>query len=160
MPLLKSISWLALSAGLLGGCASETSVPPSRSALSRGADPVPWQEIESILNPRQSRTLESLKYTGYVVMDGWIDEDGTVKISRIVESFPDQTRDQLARAFGRKAVIHTPTSASMIKPSAVIYVVFYGRAIEGDIALTFARRPGSAFDRHTGEGYYLDVAQY
>ncbi len=160
MHLMKKIPWLALSAGLLAGCAAGSSTPKPQASVIRGATPIPWDEIESILNPGQRNTLKSLKSTGYVVMHGWIEEDGTVKISRVIESHPDHDRDPLAVALGKKAVIHTPTSASKISPPAEVYVIFYGNLLEGDLALTFAKRPGFGASGRTGEGCYLAIVNY
>ena len=153
-------SFLALVAGLLAGCAAGNPPPSPGSSLVHGMDPLPWSDIEAILNPRQRSTLESLKYTAYVILDGWIEEDGHVRLNRTRQSFPDHTRDQLALAFGRKAVIHTPTSASKINPTVTVYVIFYDNAIEGQIALTFAKRSAFSGTGHFGEDYYLDIAQY
>lgn len=160
MRILKKNLWLALSAGLLAGCTAGNPAANRQAALIHGAAPIPWDEIESILSPRQRSSLESLKYTGYVVMNGWIEEDSTVKISKVVESFPDHARDQLAVAFGKKAVVHTQTSASKISPAVAVYVVFYRTTLEGDIALTFAQRPRFGDNMRFGEGYYLAIVQY
>ncbi len=151
---------VALMAGLLGGCAAGNPAASPGTPLVHGADPIPWSDIESILNPRQRTTLERLKYTGYVVLDGWIEEDGQVRIKRVGQSFPDHARDQLALALARKAVIHTPTSASKINPGVMVYVVYYDNSIEGQIALTFAKRSGFAGSGQSGEHYYLDVVTY
>lgn len=118
---------------------------------------IPWADIEAQLNPGQRGVLRNLQSTGYVILDGSINEDGTVKIRRVVQSHPDHGRDQLALAYAAKAVIQTKTSGSMIAPMAEIYVLFYGKVIEGDLALTFARKRGAT---GTGEGNYLNIARF
>ena len=151
---------MALVAGLLAGCTAGNTELPPEIPLVHGTDPLPWSDIEAMLNPRQRSTLESLKYTAFVILEGWIEEDGHVRLNRTRQSFPDHARDQLALAFGRKAVIHTPTSASKINPTVTVYVIFYDNAIEGQIALTFAKRSAFSDSGHFGEDYYLDITQY
>jgi len=94
---------------------------------------------------------------GYVIMEGSIDEEGKVRDSKIVESFPDHAQDRLAQAFGQRAEIHTPTVGSRIAPRASVYVIFYDHLLEGSIAVVFAKRLDSAGTGHFGEGDYLNA---
>jgi hypothetical protein len=160
MSLLKIISRLALPLGLLTGCAAgDSAAKPSPASLSVVA-PIPWAEIKSMLDSHQRNILERLTATGYVVMDGSIADDGRVQITRIRASSPDHVRDSLARAFGQKTVIHTVTSTSWIKPLAAVYVVFYHTTLEGDVALTFAERPGFSGTGNSGASRYLEIVQF
>lgn len=151
--LLNFFAGLALITGLLAGCASESPAPKSAAVI-------PWDDIKTLLNPRQRTTLESLQYTGYVILDAWVQDDGIVRVNRVTESFPDGSRDALAVAFAKKAVIRTQVLGSRISPTAVVYVVFYDHKLEGDIALTFARPREWAGTVRPGSDYYLNVVAY
>jgi hypothetical protein len=142
---------------LLAACASAPAGPAVDAPATRHDAAIPWADIKTLLNPAQQHTLADLPDSGYVVMDGWIQADGTIKVHRVLQSFPDHVRDQLARAYGGNAVVHVETSGSQIAMAAEVYVVFYHTDLEGDIALTFARKRGAT---GTGQGDYLNIARF
>ena len=147
--------FLCLVVALLAGCA--TRPPVTQGSLT---DAVPWNEIDTLLNDRQRDTLRHLTPTGVVILEGSIGENGRIEVTRIRESRPDHARDALAMAFGRQAVIHTAAISSLIKPAAVVYVVYFGRTLEGDISLTFAKRVDFSGSRNSAEDCYLDFTAY
>jgi hypothetical protein len=145
---------------LLGACSSSPPRPPaSTPALSQTAK-IPWSEIEALYNSREKLTLQSLKYSGYVIMEGEIADDGKVRISKTLESYPDHSRDALAQVFGNSAVIKTPTIGSLIIPKAGVYVIFYDDNFEGRIALVFAKRLEYSGQGAFAEGVYLNGIRY
>jgi hypothetical protein len=151
---------LACSLLLFLGCTSSTPVRQNTGTLLNRTDLIPWDEIESLYNSREQRTLQSLKYSGYVVMDGEIAEDGKVRIRKTLESYPDHSRDTLAQVFGNTAVIRTPTLGSLIIPKAGVYVIFYDDNFEGRIALVFAKRLEYSGKGAFAEGVYLNGIRY
>jgi hypothetical protein len=143
-------------------CACSSSSPKSQSSpspLFRTAK-IPWSEIEALYNPRERQTLQGLKYSGYVIMEGEIADDGKVQIRKISESYPDHSRDRLAQVFGRTAVIHSPTLGSRINPKAGVFVIFYDDTFEGNVALIFAKNLEFPGKGTFAEGVYLNGIRY
>ncbi len=156
-PAVKKPSCLVPVVLLLAACGSPPVSPPVGAPPALRNSAIPWAEINALLNPGQRHTLADLPSTGHVIMDGWIEADGSVKVRRVIQSHPDHVRDQLALAYARNAVVHVPASGSQIAPAAEVYVVFYRTNVEGDMALTFARKRGAT---GVGEGSYLNIVRF
>ena len=145
---------------LLCTCSSSSPRLQSSPSLSYRTSNIPWSEIEVLYNPRAQQTLQSLIYSGYVIMEAEIADDGEVQIRKIIESYPDHYRDGLAQSFGHNAVIQASALGSRINPKARVYVIFYYDTFEGKIALIFAKRLGVPGNGAHAEGIYLNGIRY
>ena len=146
-PRVRWPAWLAL-ATLAGGCASAPA--PVRTAGNSLATTgsFPTTEIESFFPPSQWRKLRELAFAGYVVMDAQVRANGSLNLTRIRASFPDDARNAQALGFARAVELKAANIGSHLAPEAEVYVIFFQPSLDGRLALTFARElaephPGS-----------------
>lgn len=142
---------------LLAACAAGPAGAPAGQPATLHSPAIPWAEIGSLLDSGQRGTLANLESTGYVILDGWIGEDGHISVRRVVQSYPDHVRDSLAAVYAESATVAVQSSGSQIRPAAEIFVVFYRNKMEGNLALTFARKRGAV---GADAGSYLDIVRF
>jgi hypothetical protein len=145
---------------LLAGCATGPAESPQKSNTLAGNDQLPWAEIGGLFTPDQRRKISHLKYTGYVVMTGEVDGDNKVRVGKIIESWPDHSRDQLARTFGTGVIVHASSTGSHVPPQADVWVIFYEKMWEGNLAVIFAREIDRPTSGSTKNAMSLDTLIY
>jgi hypothetical protein len=157
---MKNHPWLLLGLLFLGGCATGTVSSAPTAHTLRGTSRLPEREIADFYPPGKWERIRDLEYAGYVVLDGWVGENGRVRTGRIVESFPDHSRDQIAHSFAATAKVRSVTAESNIRPKVRVYVVFFEKMLEGDFALVFAKQTELAAGGPPDAGRYLDTIPY
>ena len=120
----------------------------------------PAQEIERLCEPSVWRKLRDLEYTGYVIMEGRLDDGGHVKIRKTIEKNPDDSRSPQAVGYGNKVFFNGANSASRIPQRATVYVIFYENLHGGEnLAVIFGKQTGGSSETNVG-GTYLNTVTY
>ena len=151
---------LLLLAIVLSGCVASSSNRNRPANTLIGNDRLPHEEMGKISQARQWMLIRDLEYTGYVIMEGQIGEDGQVSVRKIVESYPGNSRDRLAYALGNNAVIHAATTGTKMIPKAMIYVIFYERLSDRNLAFIYAKQVDYSAPGISGIASYLNTVTY
>ncbi len=118
----------------------------------------PVQEIERLCEPSVWRKLRDLEFTGYVIMEGRLDDGGHVKIRKTIEKSPDDSRSPQAVGYGNKVFFNGANSASRIPQRATAYVIFYENLHDGgNLALIFGKQSGGSSESNVGGTYFNTV---
>jgi hypothetical protein len=96
--------------------------------------------MEQLFSPMQWQKLRDLEFDAFVVMDADIREDGTLRLGKVRERYPNASWDYLAGAFGSEANLRAATVGSHIDPPAEVCVVFFKKEIDGSLVLIFAQQ--------------------
>ena len=145
---------------LLSGCVSRVSVlkPPANTLI--GNDRLPHEEMGRLSQPSQWELIRDLEYSGYAIMEGRVDDDGQVRVTRMVERYPDDSRNQLAYALGNTVVIHAATIGTKMGPKALVYIVFYEKLSGRNLAFIFAKQVDFSAPGVSGVASYLNTVTY
>jgi hypothetical protein len=144
---------------LLSGCSTQSSLQVVAARSLAGNPRLPGSVIAHFYTGSGWDTVKNLPYDAFVILRGDIQPDRHIKISRIVESFPDDSRIALAREYSRHARITPVTVGTHVHPMAEVYVIFYDTAPGRRQALVFADQVGNpaATDSFGGRGYLYIV---
>ena len=142
------------------GCASTRSVIPPTAPNLAGSPGLPLNDLETFFSPAHWRKLRSLDYEGYVAIQAEIRSDGSVKLRKITASFPDTSRNDRAYELGQQVTLHAAKSGSAINEMAEIYVVFFKRGPDGNLALVFGRQSNEPPSGMGHRAMYLNTTHY
>ena len=156
---IRRLCFLLLAAVLTGCAGRPVAILPSVHTLT-GNDRLPHAEMEKLSQSRQWALMRNLEYSGYVIMEGRIDEDDRVHVSKLSESYPDNSRDRLALALGNKTVIHARNIGSRIEAKAEVYVIFYEKLNDANLAFIYARQVDYMATEGSGAACYLNTVTY
>ena len=155
----RVVQLAAATVALLGCATPQRPVAPGAHTLS-GNPRFPAGDMAKFFPPDRWRKLQALEYEGYVIMKAQIKPDGTVTLGREIESYPDTSRSQLARALGQQARLHAATGGSYLDAKAEIYVVFFPRGWDGNVALVFGQQESSMNPTMTQRATCLTTTRY
>jgi len=99
--------------------------------------------IREFYTEERWKEVRDTPYDGYVIYRGRIERDRSITPGRIIESYPDKSRDKAALSFGRDILLSPVRAGSRVSPSAEVFVVFYETGIAPNKALVFARQTGA-----------------
>ena len=133
---------IVVSFGWVAGCGSRPASPQLIGHSLATSRTLPTGDIEGFFPPAKWRTLRDLEFAGYVRMEAEIRADGSVRVGRVVERFPDSAWDLPAVAYGGEVVLRAATAGSGLSPKAEIWAVFFKPSIDGRLALIFGRQVG------------------
>lgn len=120
---------------------------------------LPAAEIQSFYTPILWAKLRGEPFKGFVVAEG--DVQGSRFVARrILESYPDSSRNRLAFGFLTNVVLNVSTVGTNLQPKAVAYVIFYERNFDGDLALIYAKQVGYSAPGVTGFAKYFAARRY
>lgn len=142
------------------GCASTQSVVPPTTHNLAGSPGLPLNDIETFFSPAHWQKLRQLDYEGYVAIRAEILSDGSVKLRKIIESFPDTSWNDRAYELGRQVTLRATKGASQINETAEIYVVFFKRGPDGNLALVFGRQSNEPPSGMGHRALYLNTTHY
>jgi len=145
---------------LLASCASgvpRQSVEAHTLETIRG---LPTQDIEKLFSASEWQKLRRLEYEAFVLMDAEIRADGSLRLQRVRESFPDDSWQPLAKSFAAEAKLRAATVGSHLAPGAQVVVVFFKPALDGNLALIFARQKEEPIPGMTSRALYLHTTRY
>jgi hypothetical protein len=132
----------------LFGCSSTERTAARREPTLAGNPRFPQRDMEKFFTATKWLKIRDMEYAGYVVLEAHIRSDGSVMLGREIESYPDASWNQLARALGQKVRLNPTTTGTYLEPKAEIFVVFFSRSLDGSLALVFGQQsdginPGS-----------------
>jgi hypothetical protein len=136
---MKFFTLSALIPLLFVGCVSEQSNLYINPRTLGGSIVFPRDEIAEFYGSKAWQSVRSQEYSGYVIMTGLVDPYGEVGDLRIVQSFPDASRDRLARQLAKDVKIQSLRIDSAIWPAAEVYVIFY-ESFQENRAVIYAKR--------------------
>jgi hypothetical protein len=121
----------------------------------------PITEIEQFYTPPAWKLIYDAPISGYVVMNATIQTDEQVHVFAQVASYPDHSRDALAKQFAARVRIAGPNVGSHLAPTADVYIIFYDSDRQAMQAVVFAKQHESASARKMARGdFYLEVIDY
>jgi hypothetical protein len=133
----------ALLAALLfsiSGCVSPDRIAlPAKPTLA-GNPRFPQGDMEKLFTAAKWLKIRDMEYAGYVILEAQIRSDGSVVLGRETETYPDASRNLLARALGQQARLKPNTTGTHLEPKAEIFVVFFSPSVDGRLALVFGRQ--------------------
>lgn len=122
------------------GCSSAGPAATSSVHTLAGNPRFPTDDMARFFTAEKWQKLREMEYTGYVVMDARILSDGSVALGREIASYPDASWSLLAHALGQRARLHPTTVGTHVDPKAEIYVIFFSRSLDGNLALIFGQQ--------------------
>jgi hypothetical protein len=150
---------------MLAGCAA----PPAGSAMPdapRGrtldSNPLaPFSTLRLFYDADKWNVLKNMEYAGYVIYNGTIRDDGSVRLGRIREAWPDESRNRLAQAFAATVRINALSVGTRVAPRAEVFVFFYETDPLPGWALVIGQQAGGpvAHD-YAMQTVYLTVIHY
>ncbi|MBI3886788.1 MAG: hypothetical protein HY302_13815 [Opitutae bacterium] len=154
--------WALSTMALLAGCSSSPTVPtqidaptPSLASDKR----LPAAEIQSFYSPILWAKLRGEPFKGFVVAEG--DVQGSRFVARrILESYPDGSRNGLALGFLTNVALNVSTVGTNLQPKAMAYVVFYEGNFDGDMALIYAKQVGYSAPGVSGVARFFAARRY
>lgn len=133
-----AISFIAFA---VSGCQS---TDPKNPPMTLESNPnAPKDVIQKFYGTQQWNYVKNLKYDAFVVLRGYVSDNYSIPNPRITKSFPDTTRDALAREFAKDIRLTPVTVAGRLRASAEIYVYFYETALNPRQALVIAKQQSS-----------------
>lgn len=155
MKILRSVLLLLVSAFLFlaSGCVTTEPPPPNSIAGNRM---IPRLELTDYLGAEAWEKLRLAPYDAYVIFEGSM-TDSEVKVRQVTKSFPDHSRDELAKEIAMGLGGNFYTRGSKIPPRISIYVIFYETSQDSKFAIAFTKEEyGAATMREAGD----DVPPY
>lgn len=159
-PPMKKILSLFLLATLLSGCQTSSPMREGNTLVSNTR--IPHRLIAGFYEPAQWRNLENLPFDAYVVLRGTVNNDRTVRVNRVLQSYPNDQRIAKAKEMMDLVRLFPNTVGTRVPPSAEIFVVFYETHANPNTALVFARQIGAAPSTtgDVGGNLYLGIRKY
>jgi hypothetical protein len=146
---------LCLAALVPASCATApANLAPPAPTLA-GNPRLPAKAIEPLYSPAKWRKLRDLRYRAYVIFDAHIRSDGSPKILRTREAFPNVTWTAAASNLAANVELHASNLGSHLGQPAEICVIFFEKSLDGQLALVFARQTSAP-----GPGMTLDTRFY
>lgn len=142
------------------GCATRDEVRAVRPSTLAGDPRFPAQDIEGMFTPAQWRKLRDLEYVACVRLEAQIRADGSVSVDKVLEVSPDSSWFELARGYLGNVELRAASVGSHLSPRAEIYVVFFKRALDGNLALIFARQKDEPAAGMAQRAMYVHTRRY
>lgn len=143
----------------VAGCAAD----PARLARSVGRPltltsdaRLPAVELREFYSPTLWGRIRDEQFTGFVIVEADVSENRLL-VRRLVESFPDGSRNQLALRLLQGVELKVSTIGTNLPPRAVAYVVFYEKNLDGDLALIYAKQTDYSVPGEQGRARYFDA---
>jgi len=149
----------ALVCSILGCASPERTAAPAKPTLA-GNPRFPQGDMEKLFTAAKWLKIRDMEYAGYVVLAAQISADGSVVLGPEIESYPDTSRNLLARALGEKARLHAVTTGTHLKPKAEIFVVFFSPSMDGNLALVFGQQIDGPISGLPGRATSLFTTRY
>lgn len=141
---MKRCVLMLLVSAALGACMTHGPRAHVEMHSLGGNKRLPSEWIRAFYSEKEWLKLRDTRYDGYVVLRVQIQKDRTVSNLRVLESYPDHSRDVSAVNFAKSTRLFAPRVASRTAPSGEVYVVFYESSTQRH-ALVFGKHlPGSS----------------
>jgi hypothetical protein len=119
---------------------------------------LPASEIQRFFHNDEPMPFMRLPYDGYAILRGRINRDGSITV-RVVSSYPDESRNDLARSLSEAVRLPPYTRDPRRRPVVHVYVVFYEHFTSPRKALVYATAE-TAYDSEARSGGYLHIGDY
>ena len=151
---------IGISTCAFAGCTSERRQTVVETHTLAGTPHLPLGDMETLFSPGKWARLRDLEYERYVTIEAEIQSDGTVKLGRVIESFPDASWIGSARNFGQKVELRADGLGSHLNPRAEIVVVLFKPVLEGNLVLVFGRQVEEPAVGMTKRAMYINTFIY
>lgn len=122
---------------------------------------LPKKEIKMFYGKKQWNEIKDLEYDGYVIFKAGVTKSRELKLLKILASYPDDSRNELAEQFAEGLKLQNSNVGSRIKKSAKVYVIFYEKNHTPNQALVIGKRNQSISSTESvGGNYYMTVIRY
>jgi hypothetical protein len=108
----------------------------------KGNSRLPDRELKAFYDTADWKRIVNMPYTAYVIFNGTVNRDNVIKISKIKESYPDDSRDEQARLYATQTQSDDLHTGSRTRPRVRVYVVFYENEGGSNRALVFTKKTG------------------
>lgn len=119
---VAGLLWLMM---VFAGCSTSPRPTESITHTLKDVPGLPLQRICLGFKPSEWERLNTLHYTGYVILEGRVGVKGDVSNLRVIDAFPDHARDTLAEEFCNEIRVAPFTIGAPMQTTARAYVVFY-----------------------------------
>lgn len=126
----------------LAGCAATDTSPTAGGMTLATSRVLPGDAIERRVASADWAILRDLRFEAYVVFDAQVEPDNSVILGRVRKSYPDDTRNEAAKALATKARISIDGVGSHLRPRGEIYVVYFPSSPKGRLALICGKAQG------------------
>jgi len=125
----------------LSACVTSDNDVPANSIAGNGS--IPGKPLANFFDNRVWMRINELPYDGYVILRGRV-KDKKIVITQVIESYPDDSRNDMARALANNLQSSASPAGSHIQPSMDVFVVFYETPCDPNRALVFSERSSTA----------------
>lgn len=101
---------------------------------------IPEKEIRGFYSKEAWATIEDAPYDGCVIIRGSVKPNNVFRAGKIIESYPDDSRNKLALKLSKKVKLSSAKVGTRINPTADVYVLFYEENSDKRTALVFGKR--------------------
>ena len=157
--LVAAVLLLPVALAILGCAAPGPTAAPTAHTLT-GNPLLPAGDMAKFFTPDKWTRLREIEYAGYVIIEAQIRPDGSVVLGREIESYPDASWNVMARTLGQQVRLHANTVGSHLDGKAQIYVVFFPRGWDGNMALIFGQQVGGAIPGTAQRATCLTTTRY
>ena len=145
----------------LTGC--ETGVGPASTGTANtlSANPlIPVHDLRNCFSTEGWDAIRNLEYDGYVIIRAFINSDKTLTVDKVVDSYPDDSRNALALKHADQVMLTPTRVGTNTTLHARIYAVFYENPPLPNKGIIFAQQYGVASTVSLGHQVYLRHFMY
>ena len=145
---------------LAAGCTTATSSSKAPAWTLEDNAKAPCKIIEEFYGAAQWNEIKKLKYDGYVEIRGTVLRDRTISLGKIIEAFPDDSRNERAKVFSRSIRLSPVSVGSHMSANASVFVFFYESNLKPRQALVVAVQDTPPTTLSYGGTIYMDIITY
>ncbi len=143
----------------LAGCVAEQpSAPPTHTIA--GDRRLPQEDFKAYVSPATWREYGDLEYERYVAIRAAIQPDGTVKVGKVTEAYPDDSWNDVARKFAHEVTLNAVNGGAFLNTPGEIYVIFFKPVRDERPAVIFGRQVGPAEVVRAARAMYFRAFSY
>lgn len=121
---------------------------------------IPVDDLREFFEKGKWEEMKDVEYDAYVILRGAVEEDRSVTVDQILDFYPDDSRNDLALKFAKRAAIVPNRIGTRVKPAAKVYVVFYEKSLIMKQAMVFAKQQGALATDQFGHNLYVTYWYY
>lgn len=126
-----------------------------------GNSTFPANSIAAYYDKEKWDDIKNLPYSAYVIISASPGAYNSLKNLRVVENYPDSTRDEIAVQYAQGLPVSSvSTVSSRVPPQIDVYVIFYDRRKGGQAVVYAKQKESISVTRSVGGIEYLRVCNY
>jgi hypothetical protein len=107
------------------GCQGPNRPPVNTAWTLRDNPRLPTDSINRFYSYDKFAALRDRRYEGYVILEAEAITETKIRIDRVAEAFPDDSRVEIAKELAGKARSSARNVGSHLPPPIEVYVIFY-----------------------------------